>query len=228
MFVTAPATLCGAALANPERRRCSAAYGAIGGRRRFTAIRGDDQVCGCVTVAGRPVGEDDAPDARDGSGDREDGTALGDHGRDPGSAAARQRFDDERCSPGPGLGAADRPVDRWTRGDRRRGCPQRCSRPVDEAANCPTREAERARDLLVAGPVQRRADEHLSLERGQRRHPRECRASLQALLHKVLDLVPTGNIRDLMRHGGDGTHAVEGRVVRDPVQPRPDLPHLRT
>lgn len=75
--------------------------------------------------------------------------------------------------------------------------------------------------------VERRTDEHLSLERRKRGHRRERRACLQALLHELINLVSAGRLRNLVWHGDHDAEVVERDVVGDAVEPRPDIPHLR-
>ncbi len=113
------------------------------------------------------------------------------------------------------------------RHDRGRGRPQRRARPVHELAHRAGAQPELAGDLVLAAALDRDRQQRLALARRQRREP------LQRLAHDgaALELV-VGRVGDLQRLldllvvVAGLAQQVQARVVRDPVQPRPQLAHL--
>lgn len=71
-----------------------------------------------VVMMARAGAEDHPSGTGDGSGDREHGTPLRKGRRNAGSAAAGKRLGDRRGGAGPGLDAADGPMNRGAWGER--------------------------------------------------------------------------------------------------------------
>ena len=179
-----------------------------------------------MTVAAVGVGQDH-PTARNSSGQRQYRPALHHQPSHASAASTGNCLEEAGASTSPDLGAANRPIQGWAWGERRCRAAQRCPRPVDQATNRSAGEAESNRDLLMACAIQRRADKYLPLESGKRGHSGQRRARLQPLLDELVDFLPAGRLRDLVRYGDHDAQIVEGDVVRDAVEPWPDVPHLR-
>ena len=192
-------------------------------RRARTGLRADHAARAPVALADR-IG----PVARD--GDRRHDGARGQHGhraglRQPG--ARRSAPGGCRSRRARACARQRQPGHERQRDDRRGGGAQAGPGTVHELAHRPAGEPQVARDLLLAGALQRRAQQRVALALGQGGDRR------QRLAHDLpaLELVrrtaggPQRLGQRLVVVAGH-PQRVQGRVARDPEQPRPQLAHL--
>jgi hypothetical protein len=78
----------------------------------------------------------------------------------------------------------------------------------------------------VACAIDGRADEDVALERGERGHPGERRPRLEPLFDLLVNLLFARRVGHLVGHGDRDPKVVEADVVRDAIEPWPDLTDL--
>ena len=98
---------------------------------------------------------------------------------------------------------------------------QRDARPVEQLAHRAVGYAEPPRDLVVAAPFELAEHDRVALAQGQPLNGgKRVEQDLTPLEHLLRAILPADHVLERLVAGGAVAEGIQGRVVRDPVEPR--------